>query len=157
MDIDIYGRIFDSQINSKGGLILKNLKKYKGVLPGHCHLGGAGNSHKELGLTDYKYHLCCENSFEKGYFTEKIADPILCECLPFYDGCTNINGAIDSRAYIKININNMKETYNIIKTAIKNNEWEKRIKYIREAKYKLLTELNFMAKAFKIINQSNIS
>ena len=47
----------------------------------------------------------------------------------------------------------MKETYNIIKTAIKNNEWEKRIKFIREAKYKLLTELNFMVKAFKVINQ----
>jgi len=152
LQMDVYGRIFQDDANTSGK-ILKSLKNYKGEIPGHCHISGAANSQKEKGLENYKYHIACENSFEKGYFTEKLADGILCECLVFYDGCTNIFNFFDERSIIKINLQDFEGSYNIIKNAIKNNEWEKRINYIKEAKSRIIDKYNFLQIAHDIINK----
>jgi len=93
-------------------------------------------------LSKYKYHFNVENSFEKNYFTEKLIDAILAECLCFYDGCTNIEEFIDPSAYIKIDIKNPEKTISIIKECIKNNEYEHRVSHIKQAKHKLLTKYN---------------
>lgn len=39
---------------------------------------------------DYKYHIAIENFQTPRYFSEKITNPLLCECKPIYLGCTNI-------------------------------------------------------------------
>lgn len=93
-------------------------------------------------LSPYKYHFNIENSFENNYFTEKLIDAILAECLCFYDGCTNIKKFINPEAYIKININNPDEALAQIISAIDNKEYEKRIWAIRKAKHSLLTDYN---------------
>lgn len=97
---------------------------------------------KEDGLLKYKYTFNCENTLENGYFTEKLIDPILCECLCFYYGCTNVEKFIDERAIIKIDIRNPKEALQVVIDSINNNEWEKRIEYIKAEKEKLMTKLN---------------
>ena len=97
---------------------------------------------KEDGLLAYKYTFNAENSFENGYFTEKFIDAILSECLLFYFGAPNISKFIDPRAYIWLDITKPQEAFEIVKTVIANNEWEKRIEYIRAEKHKLMTTLN---------------
>lgn len=103
------------------------LKSYRGSL-----------TVKDPGLLPYKYHISVENCQENGYFTEKIVDGILAECLCFYWGCPDIGKYIDSRAYILLPLDNPEECLRIITEAINNNEWEKRIEYIRIEKWRIM-------------------
>lgn len=97
---------------------------------------------KYAALWKYRYHLACENSFLDNYFTEKIADPVIAECLCFYDGCTNVERFIDDRAFIRINVKEPQAAIETIVQSIEDNEWRKRIRYIRQQKQRLLHELN---------------
>ena len=94
------------------------------------------------GLWPYQYHFACENSLLDDYFTEKIVDPILAECLCFYDGCLNIEAYIDERAFIRIDVFDPLSAIERIITAIQAGEWDRRIGYIRQQKARLLSELN---------------
>lgn len=118
-----------------------HLKNHKGSL-----------NRKEDGLKQYKYTFNCENDFENNYFTEKILDGIVCECLTFYDGCPNIEKFIDSRSFIKINVNNITESLEIVKSTISNNEYEKRLPFILKEKEKIMNELNPLEIIWKIIH-----
>lgn len=98
-----------------------------------------GNLHvKDPGTLPYKYHIAVENCSENGYFTEKIVDGILSECLCFYWGCPDIDQYIDSRAYIRLPLDNLQECLQIISESIRNNEWEKRLKFIRNEKWRIM-------------------
>jgi hypothetical protein len=90
---------------------------------------------------------------ENGYFSEKIMDSILLENLTFYHGCPNVTNWIDGRAFIKIDLNRPKYSLKIVVNAMKNNAREKRLKYIKEAKKKILNELNIMPYLDSIINK----
>jgi hypothetical protein len=94
------------------------------------------------GLLDYEYHLAIENSFLKDYYTEKIADPILAECLCFYAGCSNLEEYIDERAFYRLDLSNKKQAKDSIIKAIHDGTRKKRLKYIRQQKKRLLTDLN---------------
>ena len=63
----------------------------------------------------------------------------------------NIEKFLDSRAYIQIDLNKPKEMIEIIKNAIKNNEWEKRIDIIKKEKLKILNKLQLFPTIEKII------
>lgn len=137
-EIYLFGRV-DTSIQ-ESYTIINSLKNYKGKL----------NS-KEDGLFPYKYTFVCENAKENNYFTEKIADGILSECLCFYCGCPNISEFINKNAYIIIDLENPEEAIKIITNSIKTNQWEKRIKYIKEAKMKILNELQLIPTIVNII------
>lgn len=123
---------------------LNYLKSYQGQL-----------TNKEDGLIPYKYHFNSENYYEKNYFTEKIIDPILCECLCFYDGCPNINEFLDPRAYIKINLKEPEKSLAIINSSINNNAYQKRLTYIKKEKNRLMNEMNPLNIVYKIIRGDN--
>ena len=59
---------------------------------------------KLAALLPYKYHLTLENSQIPGYWTEKLADPLLAYCLPFYHGCPDIHDFFSPEACVPINI-----------------------------------------------------
>ena len=122
-------------------------KEYKGQLPLYS---------KDNALFPYKYTFNCENNFIDGYYTEKLIDGILAECLVFYCGAPNIKEFIDERAYVWLDLSNFENDYLIIKKAIDENWWEKRIKYIREAKQKILNETQFFPRLKKILTLNNI-
>lgn len=125
-NMDIFGTINPIEHKIKE---CKNIK-YKGELPYQM---------KDKGLFTYKYHFNGENNKIKNYTTEKIIDAILSECLIFYWGDETIDTLINPMCYIKLPYSNdFKEDIKIIKDTIRNNEWEKRIKYIREAKKLIL-------------------
>lgn len=143
-NIDIFGKLNKSRNKEKkkGNEILTSLKNYKGPL-----------SDKTNGLFQYKYTFASENYRIENYFTEKLVDAILSECLCFYCGCPNIEKFLDSRAYIQIDINKPKEMIEIIKNAIKNNEWEKRINIIKKEKLKILNKLQLFPTIEEIIKK----
>jgi len=120
-----------------------DLKNYRGPLP-----FGA----KEGGHFPYKYTFNAENSWEPNYFSEKIRDAIISECLCFYWGCPNLEEFIDARAFIRIDLNKPDEAINIMKTAMENNEWEKRIDVIRAEKFKIITEMQALPTIKRLID-----
>lgn len=121
----IYGRIKTGVYNQ-----LK-LKNYLGDI-----------EKRETALWDYQYHFMAENSQEVNYFTEKILDPILTETLCFYWGCPNIKNYLHEKSFINIDLNRPEISLKIIIDSINNNEYEKRLKYIKESKKKIIYELN---------------
>ena len=57
-------------------------------------------NNKSDGLAPYRFSLIIENSIEPSYFTEKLIDAILCETVPIYLGCPNIDEFLDPRGMI---------------------------------------------------------
>jgi len=118
-------------------------KAYRGSLPSRI---------KDGGLLDYKYTFAAENCQVDDYFTEKLVDAILCECLCFYWGCPNISKFLDDRAFICIDLTKPEAALKIINQAIANDEYTKRLPYIRAAKNKIINHLQIMPSLVKAIN-----
>ena len=119
-------------------------KNYKGQLPLH---------QKDDALIPYKYTFNVENHSIPNYYTEKLIDGILSECLTFYSGCPNIKEHIDCRAYVYLELGNFEKDFQTIKRAIEEDWWSERITYIRRAKEKILEERQFFPRLEKIIRE----
>ena len=130
--VDIYNT--DNQHNFKG---------YKGPHP---------PGDKDVGIMPYKYYFMAENNIEKNFITEKIWESLITETLCFYWGCPNISEYIDPRAYIWLDLDDFEGSFKIMKEAILNNEWEKRIEIIRREKQKVLEYYNFFSTLDRLIN-----
>lgn len=63
--------------------------------------GAAWN--KRVGLNEYRFSFCSENSIQKNYISEKFWDVILTNTVPIYLGCSNIDEYIPSDYYINLN------------------------------------------------------
>jgi hypothetical protein len=120
-------------------------KDYKGSLPKY---------EKNNAMFPYKYVFNCENNSIKNYYTEKLIDGILAECLVFYSGCYNVRDYIDERAFVWLELSNFEADYQKVKKAIEENLWEKRIVHIRRAKKKILEYLSFFPRVERIINKT---
>jgi hypothetical protein len=59
---------------------------------------------KSVGLLAYKYHICLENVQRPHYWTEKLADAYVSNCVPFYWGAPNIRDYFDPASLIPINV-----------------------------------------------------
>lgn len=121
-------------------------KNFKNPLPYHK---------KDDAIFPYKYTFNCENNSIFNYFTEKLIDGILGECLTFYWGCPNISEYIDPRAYVQLGLSNFEKDYEIITTAIKEDWYTKRLPFIKEAKIKILNDLQFFPRLEKILSDFN--
>jgi hypothetical protein len=117
-------------------------RDYRGSLPSHA---------KEGGLFPYKYTFNVENFCIENYYTEKLIDGILSECLTFYYGCPNIRELIDERAYVWLDLNNFGASVEKVKEAIETDLWSKRLVYIRAAKQKILNETQFFPRLEQIL------
>lgn len=118
-------------------------KNYCGTLP---------PSDKNLGMFPYRYHFTAENHSKRNYFTEKITDAILSECLCFYWGCPNLSDYIDPRAYIVLDLDDFEGSAQKVEEAIQNQEWEKRIDIIRREKHKLMRDMNFLRRLERLFD-----
>jgi hypothetical protein len=109
---------------------------------------------KSDALFPYAYTFNAENVQEKNYFTEKITDAIMAECLCFYWGCPNISNF--SQAFVWIDLNDQKAAFDTIIHCIEKKEREKRLPYIRAAKKKIMDEYQPMALVNKILKEKNV-
>lgn len=101
------------------------------------------SGNKDVAILPYKYYFMMENNAERNFITEKIWEPLIAECVCFYWGCPNVTDWINSETFILLDINNFEKSYQIIKEAIANDEWSKRISAIRIEKQKILDYYNF--------------
>jgi hypothetical protein len=109
-------------------------------------------NNKDFGIMPYKYYFMFENNQEYNYLTEKIWEPILTESLCFYWGCPNITDYIHKDAFVLLDVNDFEKSFNIIKNAINNNLWEKRLSVIQQEKQKILNYYSFCPTVQRIIN-----
>ena len=138
--IEIYGKKIYNKFDVYGKENYHNLNSYVGI------------TNNKMELEKYKYCFSCENNSEKNYATEKIWEPILFECLCFYWGCPNLEEYIDSRAFVRLPLDNIDECISIITKAIEEDWWSQRIDIIRIEKQKILNELGFFPRISKIIS-----
>ena len=68
------------------------------------------NDSKERCFEKYKYCFQSENNAEYNYATEKIWEPIVCECLCFYWGCPNLEEYLNPLSFVRLNIDNINES-----------------------------------------------
>lgn len=92
-------------------------------------------------LFPYKFSIVIENDIREHYWTEKLADAFLAECIPFYVGCPNVNDYFDSESIIQLSTDPKEIISTIIKLA---NEYEfnKRITAVRTSKQLVLNQYN---------------
>jgi len=112
---------------------------------------------KSTGIVPYKYYFMVENNYERNFITEKVWEPILCETLVFYAGCPNVTDYIDKDAFVLLDMNDFEKSYQIIKTAIAEDWWSKRIDVIRKMKKKILDQLGFFPTIKQIIDSRSAS
>jgi hypothetical protein len=91
-------------------------------------------------LAPYKYSLAIENSRSSDYWTEKIADCFLSWTIPFYYGCTNLEEYFPEESFIRIDVEKPEIAVDMIQSAIKNNEWEKRLPALKTARELVLNQ-----------------
>lgn len=110
---------------------------------------------KAEALEHYKYHIAIENYVGPHHWTEKLSDVFLGAALPFYYGCTNLNAYFPEGSYIPIDINDVDGSANIIQQAIDDNQYEKRLPQILEARKRILEEYNLFAVLARVIESRN--
>ena len=102
-------------------------------------------------LRDYRYHVAVENFIGEHHWTEKLADPFLGLSLPFYYGCPNAAAYFPEESFIRIDIHDPAGTLEIIRKAIADNEYEKRLPALIEARRRVMYEYNLFAVAAREI------
>lgn len=65
------------------------------------------NSHGEIwsklvALKEFRFSICCENTIQKNYISEKFWDCVLTDTIPIYFGCNNIGEYIDEKLFINL-------------------------------------------------------
>ena len=138
--VDVVG---GAKIDVYGKENYHSVEQYKGVVPGENRYNV---------YSKYKYVLSIENNSEINYATEKIWEPLICECLPFYWGCPNLEEHIDPQAFVRLPDDPLKAA-EIIQQAVEQDWWSQRIDKIREAKKKVMTELGFFSVISRIISK----
>ena len=118
--------------------------------------GIAAINDKAEALDAYKYHLAVENFIGPHYWTEKLADAFLGATLPFYAGAPNAADYFPKESFIPVDLYDTEGTIQIIREAIRGNEYEKRLPAIMEARRRILDEYNLFAVVADIVHQKNI-
>ncbi len=122
---------------------IRGFRNYRGVLPPH---------NKNEGVLPYRYTIAVESNAEINYFTEKIIDGILGECLCFYWGCPNLEEYIEPAAFIRLPLDDFEQSREIIERAIRDDERERRLGAIRSAKRRILDEYQFFPTIARIVH-----
>lgn len=94
-------------------------------------------------LVGYKYHLCIENMVKNNYFTEKLADPLLAECLCFYVGCPNISDYLPANSLLHMSYQDeFEKTVSLIESALESDLYDESLEAIRLGKQEILNKNN---------------
>ena len=102
-------------------------------------------------LDDFKYHVAVENTTLNYHWTEKISDSIMSLCLTFYSGDPKLEQVLPPECFIRIPLDDPPRALAIIQEAIANNEYEKRLPAIREARRLLVERYNLYSQILSVI------
>ena len=113
--------------------------------------GVRGFGRKYEVMDPYRYHVAVENHIAPGHWSEKIADPILSECLTFYAGDPDLGKVLPPESFIPIPIDDPAEAARIINAAIASDEYSRRRESVLEAKRLILEKYNFWDQVIELI------
>ena len=99
----------------------------------------------------YRCHIAIENHVNPHHWTEKLADCYLGWSLPIYHGCPNAVDYFPAESFVAIDIAKPEEAEAIIRDAIREGEYERRLPAIREARRRVLEEYNLFAVVSRLI------
>lgn len=93
----------------------------------------------------FRYHVAIENHVAPHYWTEKLSDAFLGLALPFYCGAPNAADYFPAESFIPIDVADFEGSLAIIRRAIAEGAWERRLPALREARRRVLEEHNLFA------------
>jgi hypothetical protein len=102
-------------------------------------------------ILPYRYTLVIEDWDEANFFSERLVDAILGECLCFYWGCTNLETYLDGQAFIRLPLHDFDLSLRIMQEAMLGGERELRLTAIQEQKRRLLSELQFFPALARVV------
>ncbi|MCB5200642.1 glycosyltransferase family 10 [Loktanella sp. TSTF-M6] len=94
---------------------------------------------KITALRDHKYHICLENGAWPGYWTEKIIDAYVANCVPVYWGAPDIGRSFDPATILGIDIADPQGCIDRIETAIANDMYARVQEGLARARRQILT------------------
>ena len=135
LDIDFYGRRW--QLTDS---------RYKG-----------SPYNKSEAIVDYQYSIAIENSSYKNYLTEKFFDLTVCNTVPIYYGCPNVGDIYPPKSFIEIDFSGpIEQTVEQIKDIHANDDYDKRLPHVLEAKNLYYTKYNIFNFLQKMIEKGQI-
>jgi hypothetical protein len=94
-------------------------------------------------LAPYRFHVSLENTAERDYWTEKLADAYLGCAFPFYWGCTNVREYFDDEAFRTIDPARPQWSIEVIETLIAEGITAERLHAVERARALVLDRYNF--------------
>jgi len=144
-----------AQKHTQHGRRVKFIEKLQKALPELERFGKGVQAidDKAEALDRFKYHIAIENHICDHWWTEKLSDAFLGLTLPFYCGAPNTADYFPAESFIPIDIRDVEGSLRTIRKAIQNNEYEKRLPAIREARRLVLEKYNTFAVLSKLIEE----
>ncbi len=99
----------------------------------------------------FRYHVAVENHIAPHHWTEKLADAFLGHCLPFYVGCPNAADYFPEESFIPLDIEDVERSVAIIREAVKEDAYARRVGAIQEARRRVLEAYGFFATVSRLI------
>jgi hypothetical protein len=103
------------------------------------------------GLARYRYSIAAENTSWSDYWTEKIADCFLAWTVPFYHGCPGLERYFPPDSFIRIDIGRPREAAETIERVLREDDWERRLPALEEARRRVLTEYQIFPHLARLI------
>lgn len=103
------------------------------------------------GLAQYRYSIAAENTSWPDYWTEKIADCFLTWTVPIYHGCANLEKYFPVDSFIRIDIEKPEEAIEIIKRCLREDDWNRRLPALEEARRRVLYEYQIFPMLTKLL------
>lgn len=129
------------------------IEAMRGLLPEMAVFGRGATpmEDKAEALAPFRYHLAVENHVGAHHITEKLSDAFLGRCLPFYAGAPNAADYFPPESFIPIDIRDPVAAAEVIRQAMREDAWTKRLPAIEEARRRVLEEQNVFAVSRRII------
>lgn len=114
-----------------------------------------GYGHNEIvtkapAIIPYKYHIVLENQATANIITEKLYDSYLGLSYPIYWGAPNVSDYFAEESFSAINILDFKGSVRVIEQVLAEDFYEQKLKYLVEAKNKVLDEYGVFQRIAKI-------
>lgn len=115
-------------------------------------VGHAPVDDKATVLSQHRYHLAVENSQHAGYWTEKLADPILMGCAVFYGGHPSVVRSFPGKGIELIDPTRPEQVYRKICLAIENDFWSRTRTDIRINRKEILERSGLHREVLRVLD-----
>lgn len=142
--------------NKRVSIIQKLQQDYPGVVDVYGR-GYKFIDFKADALLPYMFHICMENSSIPDYWTEKISDPIIAQCVPIYSGCSNLSDYLGEEGYYQFDINDYESLKRIIEKVLisPEEEYKKNKPALEMLRKHIMEKENIVPFAINYIQNSN--